>query len=224
MRIQDWPLDQRPRERLLKHGPLALSDAHLLAVLLGTGLKGQHVMELSSATLQAAGGVTGLLRAIRDQRTPIRGVGPAKRAVLMAALELVHRGLQEQLTEQAVLDSPAMVMEYLQLKLAHKPHEVFAVLFLDTHHKLRGYEEMFRGTLNQTSVYPREVVQQALHHGASAVVLAHNHPSGCLEPSSADLHITANLRHALDLIDVRLLDHFIVTQGRCLSMHARGLI
>jgi DNA repair protein RadC len=224
MRIQDWPLDQRPRERLLKHGPLALTDAQLLAVLLGTGLKGQHVLDLSNATLLSCGGVTGLLRAIRDLRTPVRGVGPAKRAVLMAALELVHRGLQEQLSEQAVLDSPAMVMEYLQLKLAHKPHEVFAVLFLDTHNKLRGYEEMFRGTLNQTSVYPREVVQQALHHGASAVVLAHNHPSGCLEPSSADLHITANLRHALDLIDVRLLDHFIVTQGRCLSMHARGLI
>lgn len=224
MRIQDWPLEQRPRERLLKQGPQALSDDQLLAVLLGTGLKGQPVLELSSSALRDCGGITGLLRAIRNPRTPIRGVGPAKRAVLMAALEMVQRSLQEQLSQHTILDTPAMVMEFLQLKLAHKNHEVFAVLFLDSHNKLRGYEEMFRGTLNQTSVYPREVVQQALNHGASALVLAHNHPSGSVEPSSADLHITASLRHALDLIDVRLLDHFIVTQGQCLSMHARGLI
>ena len=170
------------------------------------------------------GGIAGLLHATADDLRAVKGLGPAKRAELLAVLELARRALAQRLQERPVMDSPQAVREFWQLHLAARSHEVFAVLFLDAQHRMVAMEEMFRGTLTQTSVYPREVVKRALHHQASAVVLAHNHPSGSVQPSRADEMLTHTLKAALALVDVRVLDHIIVSQGQSLSMAEQGLV
>lgn len=227
MPLKDLPPDARPREKLLARGPGALSDAELLALLLRTGLAGKGVLQLAQELLDEQtgfGGMAGLLHATADDLKRIKGLGPAKRAELVAVLELARRAMAEQLKERAALDTPEAVKHYLQLHLGAKKHEVFAVLFLDSQHRLLALEELFRGTLSQTSVYPREVVLRALHHHAAAVVLAHNHPSGTVSPSRADEALTQALKAALALVDVRVLDHVIVAPGQALSMAEKGLV
>ncbi len=225
MPLKDLPPDARPREKLLARGAGALGDAELLALLLRTGTAGRGVLQMAQEVLDTFGGVAGLLHASADDLKRIKGLGGvAKRAELLAVLELARRALAEQMTQRAVFDSPGAVRDYLQLHLAHKPHEVFAVLFLDAQNRLIAMEEMFKGTLTQTSVYPREVVLRALHHHAAAVVLAHNHPSGSVQPSRADEALTQTLKAALALVDVRVLDHVIVAPGQTLSMAERGLL
>jgi len=230
MPIRDLPADARPREKLLARGPAALSDTELLALLLRTGVAGRGVLQLADDLLAPAdrggfGGIAGLLNAQPGDLKQVKGMGgSAKRAELAAVLELARRALAQQLQQREVFSSPGAVKQYLQLRLAPRPHEVFAVLFLDAQNRLLVLEEMFRGTLTQTSVYPREVVQQALHHRAAAVVLAHNHPSGTVQPSRADEALTQTLKAALALVDVRVLDHVIVAPGGALSMAELGLI
>jgi DNA repair protein RadC len=225
MPLKDLPPDARPREKLLARGPGALSDAELLALLLRTGLAGKGVLQLAQELLDKFGGLAGLLHASADDLKQIKGLGgSAKRAELVAVLELARRVLTERLRERPALDSPQGVKEYLQLHLAGKKHECFAVLFLDSQHRLLALEELFRGTLAQTSVYPREVVLRALHHHAASVVLAHNHPSGTVQPSRADESLTQALKAALSLVDVRVLDHVIVAPGLALSMAEAGML
>ena len=218
------PADARPREKLLARGPGALSDAELLALLLRTGLPGKNVLLLAQELVDRFGGVAGLLNTPHETLKSIKGLGPAKRAELVAVLELARRALSEKLRERPVFESPQAVGQYLQLHLGAKSHEVFAVLFLDSQHRLIVLEEMFRGTLSQTSVYPREVVLRALHHHAGAVVLAHNHPSGVTEPSRADEMLTQTLKSALSLVDVRVLDHVVVSAYNWRSMAEMGLV
>ena len=223
MTLKDLPPDARPREKLLARGAGALSDAELLALLLRTGTAGRGVLQMAQEVLDAFGGLAGLLHAGADDLTRVKGLGgSAKRAELVAVLELARRALAEQLRTQPVFESPGAVKDYLQLHLGQRPHEVFAVLFLDSQHRLIALEELFRGTLSQTSVYPREVALRALHHHAAAVVLAHNHPSGSVAPSRADEVLTQTLKSALALIDVRVLDHVIVGPGQALSMAEQG--
>lgn len=225
MVLKDLPPDARPREKLLARGPGALSDVELLALLLRTGMAGKNVLQLAQELIDSFGGIAGLLHATADDLKRIKGLGgPAKRAELVAVLELSRRALAQQLKESTVFDSPQAVQHYLQLHLGAKKHEVFAVLFLDVQNRLLAMEELFRGTLSQTSVYPREVVLRALHHHAAAVVLAHNHPSGTVQPSRADEALTQALKAALALVDVRVLDHVIVGAGEALSMAERGLL
>lgn len=225
MAFKDLPADLRPREKLLARGAAALGDAELLALLLRTGVAGTNVLQLAQQLLDTFGGLAGLLQAGADDLKRVKGLGgSAKRAQLVAVLELARRAMAEQLAERTVFEAPDSVKRYLQLHLAGRPHEVFAALFLDSQHRLVALEELFRGTLNQTSVYPREVVQRALHHHAAAVVLAHNHPSGSVEPSRADEALTRTLKAALALVDVRVLDHIIVGPGQALSMAERGLV
>ena len=223
MDIHSLPAQARPREKLLTRGPQALSDVELLAILLRTGMAGKNVLALAEELL-TPGGVSGLLHASRQRLQAVKGLGPAKQAELLAIAELARRALAERLREPEALHSPQAVKDYLQLHLAHKPHEVFAVLFLDSQNRLQALEELFRGTLTQTSVYPREVVLRALHHSSSAVVLAHNHPSGAVRPSRADEALTQNLKASLALVDVRVLDHIIVAQGQTFSMAEAGLL
>ena len=225
MSFKELGADLRPREKLIALGPGALADAELVALLLHTGIPGKNVLQLSQELLDLFGGLSGLLHAGLDDLRRIKGLGgTAKRAKLAAVLELARRTLSQRLKERAVFDSPEAVKQYLQLHLAHRPHEVFAVLFMDARHRMIAMEELFRGTLTQTSVYPREVAARALHHHAAAVVLAHNHPSGCAEPSRADEALTQTLKTALALIDVRVLDHLVVARGHVLSMAERGLV
>jgi DNA repair protein RadC len=221
MRIKDLPAEARPREKLLARGPQALSDVELLAILLRTGMAGKNVFQLA-AELLAPNGVAGLLQASAQSLRLVKGLGPAKQAELLAVLELARRALQQQLEQREVFHSPDAIRHYLQLHLAHKSHEVFAVLFLDNQNRLLAMEELFRGTLSQTSVYPREVVMRALHHQAASVVLSHNHPSGSVQPSRADEHLTQTLKASLALVDVRVLDHIIVGQGQSFSMAEQG--
>jgi DNA repair protein RadC len=236
MPLKDLPPDARPREKLLARGPGALSDAELLAILLRTGIAGKGVLQMADELLQLKndsssrksdggfGGISGLLHATADDLKRVKGLGPAKRAEIVAVLELARRAMAQQLTERAVFADPGAIKHYLQLHLAARAHEVFAVLFLDSQNKLLAMEELFRGTLTQTSVYPREVVLRALHHNAAAVVLAHNHPSGAVQPSRADEALTHTLKAALALVDVRVLDHIIVAPGQALSMAEQGLM
>ena len=217
--------EARPREKLIEHGAAALADAELVALLLRTGIPGKNVLQLARELIDTFGGLAGLLEAGMDDLKRIKGLGgTAKRAELAAVLELARRVLGQRLKERAVFDTPQAVKHYLQLHLAARPYEVFAVLFLDARHRLVALEELFRGTLTQTSVYPREVASRALHHHASAVVLAHNHPSGCVEPSRADETLTQALKTALALIDIRVLDHVIVARGAATSLAERGLV
>ena len=222
--MKDLPADQRPREKLQARGPAALADAELLAVLLRTGYKGCGVLTLAQQVLERCGGFAGLLNAEANKLKAIKGLGPAKRAELLAVMETARRALAQQMAAAPVFDSPGRVKEYLGLQLAGRPQEVFAVLFLDAQHRLLRLEEMFHGTLTQTSVYPREVLRRALTLNAGAVVLAHNHPSGVAEPSRADEYLTQTLKTALQMIDVRVLDHIIVGQGQVVSMAERGLL
>ncbi len=236
MSVKDLPADARPREKLLARGPSALSDAELLALLLRTGIAGKGVLQMADELLQIQGlrvaegsaqgfgGIAGLLNATPDDLKRVKGLGPAKRAEILAVLELARRAVAQRLQERTVLADPAAVKQFLQLRLMHLRHEVFMVCFLDAQNKLLQAEELFRGTLSQTSVYPREVVLRALHHHAAAVVLAHNHPSGSVQPSAADLALTHTLRAALALLDVRVLDHIIVGPGEALSMAEKGLL
>ncbi|WP_028604694.1 RadC family protein [Ottowia thiooxydans] len=223
MPLKDLPPDARPREKLLARGASALSDVELLALLLRTGLAGKSVLHLAQELLDTFGGIAGLLSTGADDLKRIKGLGgPAKRAELIAVLELSRRALAQQLSERSAFESPGAVKDYLKLHLSSRAHEVFAVVFLNCQNRLIAMEEMFRGTLTQTSVYPREVVLRALHHNASAVILAHNHPSGSVEPSRADESLTKTLKSALALVDVRVLDHVIVAPGKALSMAEEG--
>ncbi|OSZ74452.1 DNA repair protein RadC [Hydrogenophaga sp. IBVHS1] len=222
--LKSLPSDARPREKLLARGASALSDAELLALLLRTGIPGKHVVQLAQELLDRFGGMAGLLHTGADALRQIKGLGPAKRAEMVAVLELARRALAHRLQQSPVFDSPKAVRDYLQLQLGGRQHEVFAVMFLDNQNRLIALEELFRGTLTQTSVYPREVVLRALHHHCAAVVLAHNHPSGVAEPSRADETLTATLKAALALVDVRVLDHFIVTREQAASMAEMGLV
>lgn len=225
MALDDLPADARPREKLLARGAAALSDSELLALILRTGFTGTSVLQLAANLLQQFDGLAGLLHADAPALKQVKGLGgPAKRAELAAVLELARRAMAQQLTERSVLDNAQAVKNYLQLKLAARAHEMFAVLFLDHKHRLIALEELFRGTLAQTSVYPREVALRALHHNAAAVVLAHNHPSGDTTPSRADEQLTQTLKSALALIDIRVLDHVIVAPGQALSMAEQGLV
>ena len=225
MTLKDLPPDARPREKLLARGAGALSDAELLALLLRTGTAGRGVLQMAQEVLDSFGGLAGLLHASADDLKRIKGLGgSAKRAELVAVLELARRALAEQLRTQPVFETPGAVKDYVQLQLGQRPHEVFAALFLDSQHRLIALEELFRGTLSQTSVYPREVALRALHHQAAAVVLAHNHPSGSVQPSRADEVLTQTLKTALSLLDVRVLDHVIVGPGQALSMAEQGLL
>ena len=223
MSIKDLPTDARPREKLLARGPQALSDVELLAILLRTGMAGKNVFQLSEELL-GPDGIAGLLNASVQSLKMVKGLGPAKQAELLAVFEMARRALSQRLKEREAFHTPGAVKQYLQLQLAHKNHEVFAVLFLDHQNRMLAMEELFRGTLSQTSVYPREVVLRALHHQAAAVVLSHNHPSGSVQPSRADEHLTQTLKASLALVDVRVLDHIIVGQGQALSMAEQGLM
>lgn len=222
--LKALPADCRPREKLLARGASALGDAELLALLLRSGLPGKNVLALAQELIDRFDGLAGLLRANLDELRAIKGLGPAKRAELAAVLELARRALSEPLRERPLFDNPQTVRQFLQLQIGDRPYEVFAVLFLDSQHRLIVLEEMFRGTLSQTSVYPREVVSRALSLGAAAVVLAHNHPSGSAQPSQADATLTQTLQSALALVDVRVLDHFVVTPVQALSMAEQGLM
>jgi DNA repair protein RadC len=224
MLLKDLPEDARPREKLLARGPGALSDAELLALLLRTGLPGKNALQMGQELLDQFGGVAGLLHTGADALKSVKGLGPAKRAEIVAVLELARRALTAQLKQQTLFDSPEAVRDYLQLQLGSRPYEIFAVLFLDSQHRLIVLEELFRGTLTQTSVYPREVVVRALALNAASVVLAHNHPSGTAQPSRADEALTQTLKAALGLVDVRVLDHFVVTSTEAVSMAERGLL
>lgn len=236
MPLQDLPPDARPREKLLARGPAALSDTELLAILLRTGIQGKGVLQMADELLrikndsgsrtadEGFGGISGLLHATPDDLKRVKGLGPAKRAEIVAVLELARRAMAEQLKERTVFADPNTIKHYLKLHLAARHYEVFAVIFLDAQNRLLAMEEMFRGTLTQTSVYPREVALRALHHQASAVVLAHNHPSGQVQPSRADEALTHTLKSALALLDVRVLDHIIVGPGQALSMAEAGLM
>lgn len=225
MAISDWPEDERPRERLLAQGAAALSDAELLAIFLRVGSRGRSAVDLARDLIGRFGGLTRLFAAGQAEFSAVPGMGPAKYAQLQAVVELARRALAEDLKQGIPLVSPGAVRDYLRLRLAGLPHEVFVALWLDAQNRLIAAEELFRGTLTQTSVYPREVVKQALYHNAAAVVLAHNHPSGVAEPSRADEQLTAELKRVLALVDVRVVDHFIVAaQSSPLSFAERGLL
>ncbi|HYF17881.1 MAG TPA: DNA repair protein RadC [Ramlibacter sp.] len=225
MTLLELPADTRPREKLLARGAAALSDTELLALLLRTGLAGKGVFALAQELVDRFGGVAGLLHAAADDLKQVKGLGgPAKRAELLAVLELARRAMAQQLRAREVFSSPDAVKHYLQLHLSRHAHEVFAVMFLDAQNRLIELEVMFRGTLTQTSVYPREIVVRALQLESASVVLAHNHPSGTVQPSRADEALTHTLKSALALVDVRVLDHVIVAPGDSLSMAERGLL
>jgi DNA repair protein RadC len=222
--MKDLPPQARPREKLLARGAESLSDVELLALLLRTGLRGQPVLMLAQQMLDDFDGLSGLLHAQRRELQRVRGLGPAKQAELLAVLELARRVLAQPLRERPQLGCAQAVMDYLRLQIGSYTHEVFAVLFMDVRHRLIAFEEMFRGTLTQTSVYPREVVLRALHHGCASVVLAHNHPSGVAEPSRADEMLTQTLKSALALVDVQVLDHVVVSATSCVSMAQAGCL
>jgi DNA repair protein RadC len=225
MPITDWPEHERPRERLLKHGASRLSDTELLAIFLRTGVAGKSALDLALALLaRFDGSLRRLVDASFEELSAIGGVGPAKATQLMAVIELARRGLAEELREGTGLSSPQVVRDYLRLALEARPHEVFIVLTLDAQNRLIAIEELFRGTLTQTSVYPREVVKLALAHNAAAVIFAHNHPSGVAEPSRADELLTTALKQALSLVDIKVLDHFVVGRGATVSFAERGLL
>ena len=224
MAITDWPEGERPREKLLARGAASLSDAELLAIFLRTGVAGKSAVDLGRELLNRFGSLTRLASASESEFCETKGMGQAKFVQLQAVLEMSRRALQEELERGDALNSPRAVRDYLQLLLGARQQEVFLVLFLDTQHRVIASEELFQGTLSQTSVYPREVVKRALAHNAAAVILAHNHPSGVAEPSQSDQLLTGALKQALAMVDVRVLDHFIVAVGQTLSFAEKGLI
>lgn len=224
MAIAHGPSPERPRERLLARGPAALSDAELLAVLLRTGVAGRSAVDVGRGLLERFGRLSRLLTAEARELDSVPGMGAAKAAQFAAVLELSRRALAEEMQARDSLASPTAVRGYLRLKMQHLPHEVFYSVYLDAQNRAIAAEELFRGTLTQTSVYPREVVKRALAHNAAGVILAHNHPSGVAEPSIQDQALTRALAEALALVDVKVLDHFIVAPGACLSFAERGLL
>ena len=224
MPIRDWPAAERPRERLLRRGPAVLSDAELLAIFLRTGRRGQTALDLARELLERFGGLRPLLGATPAELCAVAGLGQAKAAQLLAALELGRRHLGERLRRGPPLESPAKSRDFLLSTLRDRSREVFCCLFLDNRHRVLAFEELFAGTLDGASVHPREVVRAALGHHAAAVILAHNHPSGVAEPSAADEHITRRLREALALVDIRVLDHLVVGDGEVVSLAERGLL
>ncbi len=224
MGIKHWPEGERPREKLLTFGPQALSDAELLAIFLRVGVKGRSAVDLARDLLVSFGGLRPLMEADQSAFCAAKGLGSAKYAQLQATLELSRRHLASQLARGNALTSPALVRHYLTSQLRHLGHEEFAVLFLDTQHRIIRYESLFRGTLDSASVYPRDVAKRALELGAGALIIAHNHPSGVAEPSDADRRITERLKEALGLFDIRVLDHFVVGDGEVVSFAERGWI
>ena len=222
MAIRDWPEDARPREKLLKRGAAALTDAELVAVFLRTGVVGKSAVDLGRELLERFGGLGGLCRADRQSACSAPGVGEAKFALLQAVIEMARRTLAEDMHASDALASPQAVRDYLRLVLRNKEYEVFCCVFLDAQNRVIAVEELFRGTLTQTSVYPREIVKRALALNAAAVILAHNHPSGVAEPSAADHSLTRRLAETLALVDVRVLDHFIVAGASSLSFMESG--
>ncbi len=222
MAIRDWPEDTRPREKLLSQGAAALTDAELVAVFLRTGMVGKSAVDLGRELLERFGGLGGLCRADRKAACAAPGVGEAKFALLAAVMEMARRTLNEDMQAGDALASPDAVRTYLRLILRGKEYEVFCVVFLDAQNRVVAVEELFRGTLTQTSVYPREIIKRALHHNAAALILAHNHPSGVAEPSQADRVLTDRLAEALALVDIRVLDHFIVAGPSSLSFREAG--
>jgi DNA repair protein RadC len=223
MRISDLAEEDRPRERLLAKGPGALKAEELVAVLLRTGIPGKSAVELGRDLLQKYGGVRELLNA-GPQLTSVKGLGPAKSVQFAAAIELARRAAEEELRDAKALTSPGAVREYLRLAIGGRPYEVFVCIWLDAQHRVIKFEEPFRGTLTQTSVYPREIVKMALANNAAAVIFAHNHPSGVAQPSQADELLTSNLKEALALIEVKVLDHFIIAGNQAISFAERGLL
>jgi DNA repair protein RadC len=224
MAITDWPDEERPREKLIAKGPTSLSDAELLAIFLRTGIKGLTAVDLARNLLTEFNGLRSLLEASQQEFCAHLGLGPAKYTSLQAVLEMSRRHLMQALEKPDGFDSPDAVKNYLTSQLRHLPHEVFSCLLLDNHNRLIHYQPLFYGTLDCASVYPREVVKHVLQHNAAAVIFAHNHPSGVAEPSNSDERITLKLTDALRLIDVRVLDHFIVGDGEVVSMAERGLM
>lgn len=224
MPIRHWPPSERPREKLLERGAQALSDGELLALFLGSGNRGRSAVDLARALLADFGSIRGILGADRSVCLQKAGMGPARYALLQASLELARRHLLEALRLRPALHGPEATRQFLQAQLRDRPYEVFCCLFLDSRHRLIAFEELFRGTLDGAGVHPREVLRQTLFHNAAALILAHNHPSGMLEPSAADEMITRRLREALALVDVRVLDHLIVGDGQCFSFQEHGLL
>ncbi len=224
MAISDWPVAERPREKLLARGPAALSDAELLAIFLRTGVRGKTAVDLARDLLHEHGSLRALLNANRGHFCQSHGLGDAKYIQLQAVLEMARRHLYETLQHGDALNSPDATRNYLTARLRDLPHEVFACLYLDNRHRVIHCEELFRGTLNGASVHPREVVKQALGYNAAALILAHNHPSGISEPSEADRHLTKRLTEALALVDIRVLDHLVIGDGPAYSFAEYGLI
>lgn len=224
MAITNWPAGERPREKLLQRGAAALSDAELLAIFLRTGVVGKSAVDLARELLVQFGGLTQLFAAPEKDFCAVHGMGQAKFVQLQAVGEMARRALKEEMKSGDALNSPRAVRDYLQLLLRARPQEVFVAIFLDAQHRVIASEELFQGTLTQTSVYPREVVKRALHHNAAALIFAHNHPSGVAEPSESDRVLTDALKQALQLVDVRVLDHFIVAGASCLSFAEKGML
>lgn len=224
MAITDWPADERPREKLMQKGVEALSDAELLAIFLRVGVTGKSAVDLARDLLTAFGSLNGIFSANANQIAAVHGMGLSKYCQLQAIFEMSRRALAEEIKQKDVLSSPKKVRDYLSLKLGNEPREIFMVLFLDTQNRVQAQESLFEGTLTQASVYPREIVKRALHHNAASVIFAHNHPSGIVEPSRADETLTKSLKSALDLVDVRVLDHFIVAGNDTMSFAERGLL
>ncbi|WP_085685896.1 MULTISPECIES: DNA repair protein RadC [unclassified Pseudomonas] len=222
MSIRDWPAAERPREKLLEQGSGSLSDAELLAIFLRTGVSGKSAVDLARHLLSQFGSLRALLEADLGAFSEQLGLGPAKFAQLQAVLEMGRRHLAERMRQKTALENPQVVRDYLKAMLRHEPHEVFGCLFLDSKHQVLTFEALFRGSIDNTAVHPREVVKRSLANNAAAVILCHNHPSGNTDPSQADRLLTKRLQKALELIDVRVLDHFIVGDGEPLSMAECG--
>ncbi|MBW9267455.1 MAG: DNA repair protein RadC [Candidatus Thiodiazotropha sp. (ex. Lucinisca nassula)] len=224
MPITDWPIDERPREKLLQRGSESLSDAELLAIFLRTGVAGQTAVDLARSLLAEFGGLRHLLSADQRRFCKSRGLGMAKYTQLQAVLEMARRYLHEQLETSGSLTTPEQTQDYLRARLRHYAYEVFSCLFLDNRHRVIRYEELFRGTIDGANVHPREVVRRALELNAAALIFAHNHPSGVAEPSRADRQITQRLKDALALVDIRVLDHIVIGEGEAVSLAERGMI
>lgn len=224
MAITDWPVDERPREKLLNRGAQTLSDAELLAIFLRTGVSGKSAVDLARDLLSHFGGLRPLLESSRREFCAALGLGDAKYSQLQAVLEMSKRHLAATLEQKTSLTSTSAVKQYVNSQLRHKQHEVFALVLLNSQNQLIKFVELFNGTIDAASVYPREVVKTALSHNAAAVILAHNHPSGVAEPSEPDKAITKRLQQALQLVDIRTLDHFVVGDAETVSFAERGLI
>ena len=224
MAITDWPAAERPREKLIELGAEALSDAELLAIFLRVGVVGKSAVDLARDLLTKFDSLNGIFAASENELSQVHGIGSSKYVQLQAIFEMSRRALSEQLQQNDVLSSPQAVRDYLVLKLGSLTKEVFLVLFLDTQNRLVATEEMFSGSLKSTSVYPREVIKRALHHNAAAIIFAHNHPTGIAQQSQADELLTKQLKQVLDLVDVKVLDHFIVAGNNTLSFSERGLL